>query len=92
MGAIRLRFHALPLEHRIIVTSNDVRAKTATYCVRSFGGGEYARKSEGTLPAALSATHLSPLWVFTRHSSTQIKTCFVPSPTNSSRQTLTWKT
>ena len=45
--AVTLRFHALPPEHRTVVTSADVAAATGKYYVRIFGGDHHAKVSDG---------------------------------------------
>ena len=45
--AVTLRFHALPPEHRTVVTSADVAAATGKYYVRIFGGDHHAKASDG---------------------------------------------
>ena len=45
--AVTLRFHALPPEHRTVVTSADVAAATGKYYVRIFGGDHHAKLSDG---------------------------------------------
>ena len=45
--AVTLRLHALPPEHRVVVTSADVAAATGKYCVRVFGGDDHAKLSDG---------------------------------------------
>ena len=42
-----LRFHALPAEHRVMVTPADVKARTGRYYVRVFGGDAFAKTSDG---------------------------------------------
>ena len=42
-----LRFHALPPEHRVMVTPADVKARTGRYYVRVFGGDSFATTSDG---------------------------------------------
>ena len=42
-----LRFHALPPEHRVLVTPADVKARTGRYYVRVFGGDSFAKTSDG---------------------------------------------
>ena len=42
-----LRFYALPAEHRVIVTSNDVKKETGKYLTRVFGGDCHAQVSDG---------------------------------------------
>jgi hypothetical protein len=42
MGAATLRFHPTDVEHRVLVTASDVRAKTGRYLLRVFGGTSFA--------------------------------------------------
>lgn len=44
---VALSFFRPPVEHRIVVTSNDVIRQTGKYYVRNFGGGSFACESNG---------------------------------------------
>ena len=44
----KLRFHALPPEHRVLVTPADIKALTGKYYVRVFGGDTFAKESDGS--------------------------------------------
>ena len=50
MGDVTLRFYLLPPEHRVVVTSSDVKAATGgKYYLRTYdnSGGAYAKASDG---------------------------------------------
>ena len=50
MGDVTLRFSLLPPEHRVVVTSSDVKAATGgKYYLRTYdnSGGAYAKASDG---------------------------------------------
>ena len=63
-GPVTLRFHALPPEHRVVVTPADVVAATGRYLVRVFDGGSgapHAKASDGAgLYCGVSATFVTP--------------------------------
>ena len=63
-GPVTLRFHALPPEHRVVVTPADVVAATGRYLVRVFDGGSgapHAKASDGAgLFCGVSATFVTP--------------------------------
>lgn len=60
-GGLEVRFHKLPPEHRVIVTSNDVRARTGKYYERIFGGEHFARESDGVdLYCAVTEKFITP--------------------------------
>ena len=44
----QLRFHPLPKEHRVLVTPEDVKARTGRYYLRTFGGDAYAVDADDT--------------------------------------------
>ncbi|CAK0855145.1 unnamed protein product [Prorocentrum cordatum] len=61
-GAV-LRFLRLPVEHRVLVTSQDVKEKTGKYYVRLFGQGHeaHAEESDGVgLFAGVSEKYVNP--------------------------------
>lgn len=61
-GAV-LRFWQVPPEHRVIVTSNDVRALTGKYYVRCFGKGEDAfavESDDKDLFAGVAEKYITP--------------------------------
>ena len=58
MGAVVLRFHLVPPEHRVIVTPADVKAATGKYLVRVFGGNSHAAVSDGAAASPDTHTHL----------------------------------
>ena len=64
MGAVVLRFHLVPPEHRVVVTPADVVAATGRYLVRVFDGGSgapHAKASDGAgLYCGVSATFVTP--------------------------------
>merc|ERR1719245_2798726 len=54
-------FFRPPPEHRVIVTSNDVRQLTGKYYVRNFGGASFATESDGAnLYCAVTAKSVVP--------------------------------
>ena len=61
---VTLRLHALPPEHRVVVTPADVVAATGRYLVRVFDGGSgapHAKASDGAgLYCGVSATFVTP--------------------------------
>merc|ERR1712032_626839 len=57
----KLSFFRPPIEHRVIVTANDVKNFTGKYYVRNFGGSSFARESDGAnLYCAVTAKSVVP--------------------------------
>ncbi|CAK0813622.1 unnamed protein product [Prorocentrum cordatum] len=60
-GGAVLKFWKPPSEHRVLVTSADVRARTGKYYERVFGKGLYAMESDGIgLFAGVSKSSITP--------------------------------
>merc|ERR1712150_101000 len=56
-----LRFLRLPVEHRVLVASQDVMDKTGNYYVRLFGQEAHAEESDGNdLFAGVSENYITP--------------------------------
>ena len=61
MGPVTLRFHQVPPEHRVLVTSRDIIKATGRYYLRVFGEESYARASDGKgVSCGVTAKYITP--------------------------------
>ena len=85
MGSVMLRFYPVPPEHRVVVTSTDVKAATGKYFVRLFGGESHAKVSDGARPHLNCYLHSGPSK--TQRPISQARACSVASRRGSSPPT-----